>query len=197
MTEIQLDKTSSILFDKNFLTKEDADELFQHMQNDIVWSQSQITMFGKQINIPRLQSWMSDPGVNASLYQKGKALPWSNIVKRIKVRIEKLTGKKFNYVLLNYYRDGNDSISWHSDGEAVDDDKNTVASISVGETRNFCIKPKNSSTISLIEKSKMKFSLSHGSLIVMQGDMQKGWVHSVPKQPSITKERFNLTFRIA
>jgi alkylated DNA repair dioxygenase AlkB len=100
-------------------------------------------------------------------------------------------------VLLNHYRDGNDSIAYHADNEAVDIDKNIIASISVGATRVFCLRPKNGRTKPLVAEPKMKFELSHGSLIVMQGDTQKSWIHAIPKDAKVTEPRINLTFRIA
>jgi len=65
---------------------------------------------GKVATLPRLQCWMSDDGVTAQLYQKEPALPWSETVCGLKQRLEDLLKCKFDYVLMNYYRDGNDSI---------------------------------------------------------------------------------------
>jgi alkylated DNA repair dioxygenase AlkB len=199
MNSLQIDSTSTLLYDYNFLTKEEADKLLDHMLNDVEWRQSQRSLYGKSINIPRLQNWMAESDIIADLYQKGAPMPWSPLVNTIRERIEKLLDCKFNYVLLNYYRDGQDSISFHSDNEAIKDDKNIIASLSVGATRTFILKPKNARTKPLIEdpNGKMKFNLNHGSLIVMQGDTQKGWVHSIPKEKNIKEPRINLTFRIA
>lgn len=189
---IQLDKTSSLLYNETYLPEEQADELLEHMLQDIPWRKSQIKLFGKSIDVPRLQCWMSDDGIDVTdLYQKEPAIPWSPQVLRIKKSLEKLTGRRFNYVLLNYYRNGKDSISFHSDKEAIDDDKNIVASISVGATRSFILKPKD------VSLKKHKYALKHGALIVMQGDTQKGWTHGVPKQQNVTEPRVNLTFRTA
>jgi alkylated DNA repair dioxygenase AlkB len=197
MEVIKLDASSSALFNAGFLDKEEADKLLEHMINDIPWRQSQRSMYGKIINIPRLQCWMADPAIDADLYQKEPAVQWSPLVNIIKERIEKMLNCKFNYVLLNHYRDGQDSIAAHSDNEATDSAKNIIASLSVGATRNFTLKPKNARTKPLVENPKMKFALNHGSLIVMQGDTQKGWIHAIPKEPKVTEPRINLTFRIA
>jgi len=197
MELIKLDVSSSILFNMEFLDKDEADKLLHHMLNDIPWRQSQKSMYGKIINIPRLQCWMADADINADLYQKEPAIPWSPLVNVIRERIEKLLNCKFNYVLLNHYRNGQDSIAPHADNEAIYPDKNVIASLSIGATRNFTIKPKNARTKPLVTNPNMKIALTHGSLIVMQGDTQKGWVHAIPKEPTIMEPRINLTFRIA
>ena len=91
-------------------------------------------------------------------------------------------------MLLNRYRDGKDSIGAHSDDEPELGDSPTIASISLGVTRKFILKPKTGGT-------DISYDLTHGSLLVMGGSCQSEFKHLVPKDPSIKKERINLTFR--
>ena len=126
----------------------------------------------------------------AQLFQKQPPLPWSDIIIGVKNKLEELYAEyKYDYVLMNYYRDGNDWISFHRDDEAVADDKNIIASLSFGASRIFQVIPSKGKT-----SIKYEYKLKHGSLIVMRGDMQKNWKHGIPKDAS-QQPRINLTFR--
>uniref|UniRef100_A0A7S4HKF5 Fe2OG dioxygenase domain-containing protein n=1 Tax=Vannella robusta TaxID=1487602 RepID=A0A7S4HKF5_9EUKA len=176
-----------------FLSTSFASTLFDHLSNDIEFNQSKIKLYGKEFDTPRLQNWMSDEDISASLYQTKAALPWSKPVLTIKEKLEDLTGAKFDYVLLNWYRDGKDYISYHSDSEAIGEGKNVIASVSVGSTRRFVLRHNKWKEKSI---PKQEFSLCSGSLIVMIGDnTQQFWKHTVPKTTKALGSRFNLTFR--
>jgi len=84
-----------------------------------------------------------------------------------------------------------DYIGWHADREASAIGKDTIASISLGHPRRFCFRHKKKKNLPHFE-----YSLTPGSLIVMQGTTQKYWKHTVPKEPRVTESRINLTFRI-
>ena len=144
---------------------------------------------------PRLQSWMRDNDIsnkNANLYQSQDGYPWSRNVLYVKNSIEKLINCKFNYVLINYYRDGKDYIAWHSDKEAIPSCKNIVGSVSLGGTRRFCFRHKQWKEKKI---AKHEFKLTDGCLVVMKDDTQKQWKHTVPKSKKPQKPRINLTFR--
>ena len=183
---------AKILFCKNFLSAEFAQRLFDYLES-LTFTQSTIKIYGKEINTPRLQRWMSDEGVDARLYQKNKAIPWTNDMLLLKEKLEEITNFKFNYVLLNLYRDGKDKIAYHSDGEAIGENKNVVASISLGATRKFVLRHKKWKEDSI---PKEEYLLNHGSLLVMVGDdCQKYWKHTVPPTKKVVTKRYNLTFR--
>jgi alkylated DNA repair dioxygenase AlkB len=107
----------------------------------------------------------------------------------IKSLIEPVCEVEFNSVLLNLYRDGNDSISWHTDAEKELGINPIIASVNFGAERKFQIRHNNTNEIHDI-------ILKHGSLLIMRGELQHFWKHQVPKQKKITKERINLTFRV-
>jgi len=102
----------------------------------------------------------------------------------------------FDYVLVNYYRDGKDYIGFHADNEAsgvspTHGAKNIVASISLGQPRRFLLRHKKK------KLPQLEYSLTPGSLIVMEGETQTFWKHSVPKELRVTQSRINLTFRVS
>ena len=176
----------------SFLTSEFASELFTKLQK-IDYNQSKISLYGKKIDVPRLQNWMADDDISASLYQKEKQLPWSKEVRLIKDELEKITNFTFNYVLINLYRNGNDYISYHSDSESIGDGKNIIASVSLGCTRKFVMRHKRWKEDNI---EKKEFQLHSGCLLLMIGDeTQRHWKHTVPKSKKIVTPRINLTFR--
>jgi alkylated DNA repair dioxygenase AlkB len=107
----------------------------------------------------------------------------------IKSRIESVTGYQFNCVLLNLYRNGRDSVSWHSDDEPGLGENPLIASVSFGATRRFMFRHK------LKKDQKLEIKLIPGSLLIMKGVTQKFWQHQIPKTTTLTQERINLTFR--
>jgi alkylated DNA repair dioxygenase AlkB len=98
---------------------------------------------------------------------------------------------------MNLYEDGNHYIAPHSDDEPLWGDNPIIASLSFGETRKFILEEKfdKNSNSSSKQKKSYSFYLSNGSLLVMKGETQKYWKHSISKDKNITKPRINLTFR--
>jgi alkylated DNA repair dioxygenase AlkB len=107
----------------------------------------------------------------------------------IKSKIEPIAKVDFNSVLLNRYRDGNDSISWHTDAEKELGINPIIASVNFGATRKFQLRH-------IKTKEKLEIELTHGSLLIMQGELQHFWQHQVPKTTQKVGERINLTFRV-
>jgi alkylated DNA repair dioxygenase AlkB len=190
MQTTTLDERSFVDFDANFVSNELADEILKHLLSDIDWRHTAMTgKSGEQYRLPRLQCWMSDEGVVAQLYQKEPAMKWSPQVMDLKQKLEKLLNTKFDYVLMNLYRDGEDKIGYHRDDEAEEEGKNVIASLSFGAPRTFFIKHNRD------RKKIYSFELPHGSLITMRGDTQLNWLHSIPPAPEVKTPRVNLTFR--
>jgi alkylated DNA repair dioxygenase AlkB len=134
----------------------------------------------------------------STLYQKSPPTVWTEPVLKVKSAIEAALGKRctFDYVLINLYRDGEDSIGFHIDDEArgVNETygpKNIVASLSLGETRTFVLRHSRK------KKLQRRYALTPGSLIVMDGTTQEFWRHGVPKEPEVKGPRINLTFRVS
>ena len=148
-------------------------------------------MFDKTHKSPRLSAWFGEPG---TVYKYSgitrSAQEWPNYFDEVRDEIEKLTEQDFNSVLLNYYRAGSDGMGKHSDDEKELGRKPVIASLSLGATRRFILHPK-----SIRSGKSISINLPHGSLMVMSGNCQKNWKHSVPKTKTPTGPRINLTFR--
>ena len=113
---------------------------------------------------------------------------WHPTLLEIKSSIEFITSQKYNSVLANYYRDGSDSMGWHSDDESMLDKDSAIASVSFGQERHLHFKHKNKDISFAVKQT-------HGSLIVMEGETQKYWKHCIKKSKKLMKPRLNLTFR--
>jgi alkylated DNA repair dioxygenase AlkB len=166
-----------------------ADRLFAALRARAQWSQEHLQIFGKRVAFPRLTAWYGDAGTSYKYSGvRYDPLPWLPELRELRASLERQTGTRFNSVLLNWYRDGNDSMGWHADNERELGAEPVIASLSLGAERRFDLKHRDGAVVHV--------GLTHGSLLVMAGALQHAWVHRVPKQPRITGGRINLTFRI-
>jgi alkylated DNA repair dioxygenase AlkB len=175
---------------QGFFDKNESDQIFIELYNNIDWKQDSTTLFGKQVNLPRLTAWYGDLG-KSYCYSKIKMEPllWIPLLINIKDQIEALTNTQFNSVLLNLYRDGRDGVAWHSDDELELGKNPMIASVSFGANRRFLFRHK------FQKKLKFEIELTHGSFLLMKGATQHFWQHQIPKTNKLVEPRINLTFR--
>lgn len=147
------------------------------------WQQNTIRVFGKEHLEPRLTSYFGPAYSYSNVHWKANELP--PILFQLKQEIEILAQGEFNAVLCNYYRDGQDSMGWHSDNEKEMDDS-LIASVSIGGERVIKFKSRS-------DKKTLSFSLPHGSLLLMN-NFQENWQHAIGKVKSASP-RINFTFR--
>ena len=174
---------------KDIGLEQKTDLWFQSCLHDLNWETGFIKIFGKTRQIPRLQSWYADDGIEYTY--SGKKLQrhdWNKTLIEIKQEIESITSIKFNSVLANLYRNGNDSMGLHSDNEKELGINPVIASLSLGESRDILFKHKNI-------KTSINIPQTSGQLIVMYGQTQKYWKHEIKKTKKFKKPRINLTFR--
>ncbi len=168
-----------------------SDETIETVTEGLVWRNDFITMYGKTHPLPRKTAWHGVAGLTHSYSGINMvAVEWTPILLKLKNQLEADLKTKFNSVLINYYRDGSDHMSWHADDEKELGPNPIIASLSFGETRSFQLKHK-------FDKSKKIFNLpiTDGSLVVMGGELQHFWVHKIAKTAKPIGPRANLTFR--
>jgi alkylated DNA repair dioxygenase AlkB len=176
----------------NFLSTSQANELFKNLCRSVQWRQDDIFIFGKWIKQPRKTAMFSDPGIKYSYSGlQHKTHVWTQELQKLKRNIERTANSDFNLVLLNLYRDGNDSMGWHSDDEKELGENPIIASISLGVERPFKFRPKKNNP----NQKPFSVSLNNGSLLLMKGETQHYWQHSIAKSRKVNSERINLTFR--
>jgi len=182
---------SEIQYVANAFTAREADRLLQSLLDAIPWRTATMTIAGQKRPLPRLQCWMADQGRSYSYSGlKLSPHPWNPDVLRIKARLEQLCEHSFNSVLLNYYRDGSDSVSWHADDETELGPNPIVASVSLGAQRTLEFKPKFNLTT-----PKKQIVLGSGSILIMGKTIQNNWLHQLPKISGTIHPRISLTFR--
>jgi len=183
-------KDGAYYFDPNFFIPKYSDALLERLTSKILWKQESMNMFGKRVDFPRLTAWYGDKdktyAYSGTTYHP---TPWIKELLYIKEQIEPIAKTKFNSVLLNLYRDGKDSMSWHADDERELGRNPIIASVNFGDTRSFQLKHNET-------KEKISIDLAHGSLLIMKGEMQHFWKHQVPKTKKEKTNRINLTFRL-
>ena len=174
----------------DFFSLAKANELFLKLQNEIPWQQDNITVYGKTYLQPRLTALFGDPG-KPYKYSNIVMEPhhWSPLILIIKEEIEKICNENFTSVLLNFYRNGQDSNGWHADNENELGENPIIASVSLGAERVFQLKHNKL-------ELKQNIVLHHGSLLIMKGTTQHFWKHQIPKTKKEIDSRINLTFRI-
>lgn len=169
---------------------DNADALFQRLHDETPWRHESIKFFGRSQAMPRLTCWMGDAAYAYSGLVNTPS-PWSAPVAEVRSVVERLAGVRFNGVLLNLYRHGGDSMGWHADDEASLGPHPVIASVNLGAVRRFRFKPKPH-----LRAESVGFDLPSASVLLMQGDTQRNWLHAVPKTARPVGPRINLTFRV-
>jgi alkylated DNA repair dioxygenase AlkB len=179
----------TLLFNEAFLSQEEANLLFKHFEATLPFHQGTITLFGKTHAIPRLEAFFATE--NKTYSYAGKTLqthPFTTELLTLKSKIEAISQEKFNCVLVNLYRNGQDSNGWHADNEPELGKNPVIASLSLGATRRFDLRHN-------LTNEKLSFDLTNGSLLLMKGEMQHFWKHQIAKTKKVDTARINLTFR--
>lgn len=179
----------SISYNPNFLDIQAADKLFEQLHKNLDWRQDQIKIYGRNLSIPRLQAFIAQQGVRYSysgLTLEGDGFP--EPLEQLRRDLNQVTGVEFNAVLANLYRDGSDTMGWHSDNEPELGSDPVIASITLGANRSFKFRP-------LGGGPSWGIDLEHGSLLLMGAGVQQRWQHSIPKRLRCHQPRINLTFR--
>ncbi|HIK44361.1 MAG TPA: alpha-ketoglutarate-dependent dioxygenase AlkB [Leptolyngbyaceae cyanobacterium M65_K2018_010] len=169
----------------------ESDRLFHDLYTGIHWCQEHLQMFGKQIPAPRLTAWHGDVGKSYTYSRlTHHPQPWTAPLTLIRKRIEPIAQVQFNGVLLNLYRNGNDSMAWHSDDEPELGPNPIIGSVSLGGTRHFRFRHRYQ------KANPVGVNLTHGSLLIMGGSTQHFWQHQLAKTSRPVRPRINLTFRV-
>ena len=161
---------------------------------EVPWRQERIRLWGQTHPQPRLSCWMADPGCLYSYSGLVNApTPWTPTVARLRSLVEAQAGCRFNALLLNLYRDGHDRMGWHADDEAELDPAAPIASLSLGASRAFQLRPRRPIDG---ERPTLSLELADGDLLLMHPPTQQHWLHQLPARRRVKQARLNLTFRV-
>lgn len=170
---------ATVWFLPAFLPPAEAAIAFRQLHAVAPWQGHRRQMYEREVAVPRLSAWYD-----------GASGPWPEVLASLRRRVEAATGQAFDGVLCNRYRDGQDSVAWHSDDLGRHGQEDLIASLSLGATRRFLLRPKPGRPGEAIA-----LALPAGSLLLMGPGCQQHWEHCVPKTRRPVGERINLTFR--
>jgi alkylated DNA repair dioxygenase AlkB len=179
---ILVGECGDVTYVPEFIDAPAGNRLFAELHQTTLWRADSRMMYGRRVLVPRETASRGD----------GMTQPWTPALIEVRARIEAHAGTAFDYVFINRYRNGHDSVAWHNDDDGEEDARRVIASLSLGATRSFQLRPLRSSGL---EMRKIAVDLAHGDLILMRGDTQLYWEHAVPKDTRVAAERINLTFR--
>lgn len=174
----------------DFLNSDKASSLFKQLISEVPWQSDTITVFGKTYDQPRLTALFGESGKPYTY--SGITMnphPFTAVLSDLKQQVETECHATFTSVLLNLYRNGQDSNGWHADNERELGPEPTIASVSLGSSRYFHLRHRN------LKDQKIKLLLEPGSLLIMGGKTQEKWLHQIPKTKMPVEPRINLTFR--
>jgi len=189
--ELQAGAPREARYQPGFLAPAEADELLVRLLQGRDWEQLELRIFGRRVPAPRLSAWYGAPD---AVYRYSGVVhqprPWPVCLAELRERLFARLGVRFNSVLANLYRNGRDSVGWHSDDEPELGGEPVIASVSLGARRRFLIRPRRETNA-----ASVALELEHGSLFTMWGATQRDWKHCVPKSAGCSEPRVNLTFR--
>jgi alkylated DNA repair dioxygenase AlkB len=188
-SRIDLDGGAWLEYLPAWIEPAEADRLLTALRDELAWEQREIVLFGRRVLQPRLIAWAGSLGYRYSGQTLEPRAP-TPATEALMARVVAQTHVPFNHVLVNRYRDGSDSIGLHADDEPELGLDPIVATLSLGATRRFVVKPRR-----VRLGAGRSLDVDHGSLLVMGGTCQRHYVHGVPRQSGAAGERISLTFR--
>ena len=188
---------AEVMLDPQWLAPAQADALFAALRGAVAWENHRIRLFGREVASPRLSCWIGDAGADYTYSGTRFApRPWPPALAALRPRIEMACGARFNSVLANLYRDGNDAMGWHSDDEPELGAQPVIASLSLGAERLFRLRRRLPRGVPARAADTLRLPLPHGSLLRMAGDTQRQYRHDLPRSRAPVAARINLTFRL-
>jgi alkylated DNA repair dioxygenase AlkB len=176
----------------SWLKPAEADRLLAELMGSIAWETHRIRIYGREVDSPRLSCWIGDPDATyVYSHTRFEPHPWTPALTALRGRVEDACATRFNSVLANLYRHGQDSMGWHSDNEPELGPQPVIASVSLGAVRRFRLRAKRGDG----KREVHVVELGHGSLLRMAGETQDRYVHDLPKTKTAAGPRINLTFR--
>lgn len=176
-----------------YFNKDETSLFFENLEKEITYlssSESSVTVYGKEYNVPRMVAAFGDNGIKYTYSRRTlAAAPWTPTLLKIKKEIESIKKTKYNFVLVNKYQNGEHNMGFHADDEDEIDQSTPICSVSLGASRDFTFLPK------LNNDDKLTIALHDGTVLFMTEPTQKYWKHAIPKRRKVKTPRINLTFR--
>jgi alkylated DNA repair dioxygenase AlkB len=186
----QLDLPDADVRLTQFCDAVEAARWFARLHAEIAWERHRLRIFGREVDSPRLSCWIGD--ADAVYRYSGTRFaphPWTPALIELREYISSHCGECSNSVLANLYRDGRDSMGWHSDDEPELGRDPAILSFSFGGVRRFRLRHRHDPRL------RLELDLPSGSLLRMAGTTQRFYRHDLPKTARAVPARINLTYR--
>ena len=193
---VDLDADADVALWPQWLPGDEAESTFTALHAIIPWETHRLRLFGREVDAPRLSCWIGDP--HTSYVYSGTRFepsPWPPLLSSLRERLQQTCDARFNSVLANLYRDGRDSMGWHSDDEPELGTHPLIASLSLGAERRFRLRRRLPRTVKPSPADTVNLLLPPGSVLRMAGATQRLYRHDLPKTRATVGPRINLTFR--
>lgn len=164
------------------------DTIFKELIDMKPTIKSKVIVFGKEYDIPRWQQSYGKDYKFSGVTHKGIELK-NDYIKKLLEFVNNDSKYIYTEILVNWYMNGTEYISDHSDDERELEKNSVIYSITFGATRDFVIVSKKD------KKYKLVIPLEHNDVVLMGGEMQKYYKHGVPKRLKVKEPRVNITFR--
>lgn len=190
MNRIVLADDTWLDFEPGWIPASEAGRCLDAVRAEVIWAEREIVLYGKRILQPRLVGWAGEVAYRYS-GQTLEPRSFTETVRALTERVNDFAGTRFNHVLLNRYRHGQDSMGLHADDEPELGTDPVVATLSLGSARRLTLVPRRPS-----DGERRSLELPSGSLLLMRGACQRRFRHGIPREPRVTEERVSLTFRL-
>ncbi|KAL9938242.1 hypothetical protein V8E36_002865 [Tilletia maclaganii] len=209
----KMSRSLDLVYYPNFIASPaDATGLFSYLLHNLAWHRVKYykAKFNQSFSTPRWTTTFGrDDGEDPDSTYDQSPVPVPPVLKQVQAQIEARTGERFNAIIVNYYADGNDSISYHSDDESFLGRNPAIASLTLGTPRPFLLRRKANAppapttpsaeelqqqrdrpsvlqavlptSSRAIMRPTYRLPLPPGSLLLMRGRTQHEWEHSIPK----------------
>ena len=177
---------------KRLMPFDTAYDVYNRLEKEVVYLTDQkVHIFGAYYEITRKHAAYGDNGLQYSFSGLTlNAKPWTALLEKIRDLVSAETGHKYNFVLVNRYANGSDSIGFHSDDEKEVDPLVPIACVSFGSERRFVLKSKK-----VIKPRCFSMKLESGSLLLMRAPTNERYHHSITRCSGFVGPRVSLTFR--
>ena len=182
LRRIQLDEWSWVDYCPGWLSGSDL--VFDELAGEARWQQRTVTIYDRTMPEPRLTAGWSTDATGA-----GGDVGMPSVLGDMAEALSARYGVGFDRVWVNLYRDGADSVAWHGDRNRLVMTRPLVATVSLGHRRRFQLRPRGTT------RTLVRLEPGHGDLVVMGGECQAEWEHTVPKTKQPVGARMSVTIR--
>lgn len=178
MRRIVLDDRSWVDYCPGWLSGSDL--VFDELAGEARWQQRSRWMYDKRVLDPRLTAGWSTDATDDDV---------PDVLRSMAEALSARYTVGFDRIWVNLYRDGQDSVAWHGDRNRLVMTRPMVATVSLGARRKFLLRRRGTS------KTLHRLEPGHGDLVVMGGECQTEWEHTVPKTKQPVGARMSVTIR--